>query len=303
MSTKPTELCISVPEAFDGSYDKSMQGYMPCSSIYLLVNKAVYDTNEKQIAFALFYMTKGSALTWASTFRQSTISGTLFTLGTFADFVMKFNTAFKHHNVTGNAISWLSTKWMQKNVKNSSYSPSLIEYISTFKNHVTLANISDPNVLIGYFSAGIPPPLMRRIMSMDTVPSTIDNLYKKAIAFQTQWERANDIARRNSKTSHQTYHSFSNASTTKNHDPNAMVVDTIKVSKLTPEERKRCIEKKLCFHCWKPGHSSTTCTTFSQKGNPKVQKVASEELPKLEEIDDEEEEEVVRKISFKPLDF
>ena len=55
-----------------------------------------------------------------------------------------------------------------------------------FKNHVALANISDPNVLIGYFSAGIPPPLMRRIMSMDTVPSTIDGWYKKAIAFQTQ---------------------------------------------------------------------------------------------------------------------
>ena len=82
-----------------------------------------------------------------------------------------------------------------------------------------------------------------------------------------------------------------------------MVIDTIKISKLTPEERKCCIEKKLCFHCRKPGHSSTACTTFSQKGNTKVQKVSSKELPKLEEINDNEEEEVVRKISFKPLDF
>ena len=90
---------------------------------------------------------------------------------------------------------------------------------------------------------------MRRIMSMDTVPSTIDEWYKKAIAFQTQWERADDIAKRNSRSSHQTYHSFSNSSSTKAHDPDAMVVDTIKVSKLTPEERKRCVEKKLCFRC------------------------------------------------------
>ena len=72
-----------------------------------------------------------------------------------------------------------------------------------------------------------------------------------------------------------------------------MVIDTIKISKLTPEERKRCIEKKLCFHCRKPGHSSTSCMTFLQKGNTKVQKVSSEELPKLEEINDDEEEEVV----------
>ena len=72
-----------------------------------------------------------------------------------------------------------------------------------------------------------------------------------------------------------------------------MVVDTIKVSKLTPEERKRCIEKKLCFRCRKPGHLSTTCMSFTQKGNQKVQKVSSKELPKLEEIDDDDEEEVV----------
>ena len=72
-----------------------------------------------------------------------------------------------------------------------------------------------------------------------------------------------------------------------------MVVNTIKVSKLTPEECKCCIEKKLCFRCRKPGHLSTACATFTQKGNQRVQKVSSEELPKLEEIDDDEEEEVV----------
>ena len=82
-----------------------------------------------------------------------------------------------------------------------------------------------------------------------------------------------------------------------------MVVDTIKVSKLTPEEHKRCVEKKLCFCCRKPSHLSTACAVFTQKGNQKIQKVSSKELPKLEEIDDDEEEEVVRKISFKPLDF
>ena len=77
---------------------------------------------------------------------------------------------------------------MQKNMKNNLYSPSLVEYISTFKNHVALTNIFDPNVLIRYFSAGIPPPLMCCIMSMDTVSSTIDDWYKKAITFQIQWE-------------------------------------------------------------------------------------------------------------------
>ena len=59
-----------------------------------------------------------------------------------------------------------------------------------------------------------------------------------------------------------------------------------------------------CVHTYViPMQLPTTCMSFSQKGNPKVQKISSEGLPKLEEIDDDEKEEVVRKISFKPLDF
>ena len=109
MTSKPTELRIGTPEAFDGSYEKSHH-WLHAVQFYLLVNKVVYDNDDKQIAFALSYMTKGLALTWAATFCQSAISGTSFSLGTFADFVAKFNSTFKHHDVTGNTISWLSTK-------------------------------------------------------------------------------------------------------------------------------------------------------------------------------------------------
>ena len=41
MTTKPTELCIGAPEAFDGSYEKS-QHWLHAVQFYLLVNKAVY---------------------------------------------------------------------------------------------------------------------------------------------------------------------------------------------------------------------------------------------------------------------
>ena len=74
-SSKPTELHIGAPEAFDGSYDKSTQ-WLNAVRFYLLVNDKVYDTDNKMIAFALSYMTKGSAHTWATTFRQNAITGT-----------------------------------------------------------------------------------------------------------------------------------------------------------------------------------------------------------------------------------
>ena len=100
-SSKPTKLHVRAPKAFNGSYEKSTQ-WLNTVHFYLLINDKVYDTDNKMITFALSYMTKGSALTWATTFRQNTISGTTITMGTFSDFVMKFETAFKHHNTMGN---------------------------------------------------------------------------------------------------------------------------------------------------------------------------------------------------------
>ena len=103
-------------------------------------------------------MTKGSALTWATTFHENSVDATgTITLGTYLDFVTKFNEDFKQRDVTGTTIAWLTTKQMILK-KDQTYSPPLNQYI---QNHVTQANITDPNVLIGYF---------------------------KAIHFQTQWE-------------------------------------------------------------------------------------------------------------------
>ena len=140
---------------------------------------------------------------------------------------------------------------------------------------------------------------MRQIMSMDTVPSTIEDWYKKAISFQTQWEHAEEISKRNSKPTHQSYHSFSTP--TKARDPDAMDVDVIKVGKLMAEERKKCMEKGLCFRCRLPGHMSSKCPKYKDNA-PKVRQV-TEDLPELEPVDDDDEDENMRRISFSTMDF
>ena len=80
-----------------------------------------------------------------------------------------------------------------------------------------------------------------------------------------------------------------------------MDVDVIKVGKLTAEEHKKCMEKGLCFCCRQPGHMSSKCPKYRDNA-PKVQQVV-EDLPKLELVDDDEEDENVRKISFSTMDF
>ena len=104
------------------------------------------------------------------------------------------------------------------------YFSPLNQYISRFQNHVAWANIKDSNVLIGYFLVGILPSLMWHIMLMDTVPSTIQEWYSKAIHFQTQWEWAKEITKRNQCPTQHPYQSF-NPNTLKVKDPNAMDVD------------------------------------------------------------------------------
>jgi hypothetical protein len=283
MTSKPTELCIAAPEHFDGSYSKTLPWLMSVL-FYLEVNEDVYNSDSKKIAFALSYMTKGSALTWAATFRQKSIIGTAIAMGTFSDFVKEFKSSFEHHDIVGNAIAWLSHKRMTSK-SNGTFEPSLPTYISGFQNHVAQSKITDHNVLIGFFSAGIPSDLMRQIYSMETVPTTIDEWYKKALTFQTHYERAREVEQRRKNPS-AVYRPFSSTTTTPTRDPNAMDVDAIRVAKLTKEERDRCMKEGLCLRCRKKGHMARNCPTFQQKPAATVRKV-EESTATIETFDEE----------------
>ena len=78
--------------------------------------------------------------------------------------------------------------------KNGKFSPLLESYISTFQSNTTYTRITNHNVLISFFAAGIPTLLMKHIMSLDTVPEKIDEWYSKAIHFQNQWDQVEQIA-------------------------------------------------------------------------------------------------------------
>ena len=123
----------------------------------------------------------------------------------------------------------------------------LESYISTFQSNTTHASITDHNVLISFFTAGIPTLLMKCIMSLNTVPEKIDDWYSKAIHFQNQWDRAEQIAQQSGRST-QTFQSFSSSPRTTK-DSNAMGIDVIKVKKLTPEEQEECFKKGLCLRC------------------------------------------------------
>ena len=80
-NVKPAELQLRKPKAFNDFYE-TVISWTYTIQFYLIINEKSYDTNVKKIAFALSYMTKGSALTWADTFWEKAIISTIVTLGT-----------------------------------------------------------------------------------------------------------------------------------------------------------------------------------------------------------------------------
>lgn len=112
-------------------------------------------------------------------------------------------------------------------------------------------------------------------MTMDTVPTTISDWYKRAIHFKTQWERADvlDPKKKNhSYPSPKPYTPHRQNHTPK--DPNAMEVDAVRLEKLTDNERQRCMREGLCLRCRQPGHFANNCRTYARPANnPRIARI------------------------------
>lgn len=271
----PKELRINTPSKFDGSPSEA-QRWLDSVRIYLYLNREIYDSDEKQVIFALSFMTENSAKVWSSTFIQTALGRNPVSFGTTENFNAEFKTSFIHEDTKSNAITWLTATKVSKELP-------LNEYISSFQNKVAISEITDQGVLINYFAVGINPSLMRRIMSMDTVPTTIEGWYTKAIHFKNQWERADvlDTRRKTFNSPHQKTYT-PHRPTQAPRDPNAMDVDAIRLEKLTDNERQRCMREGLCLRCRQPGHFANKCRTNIRPNN-NVQVARIEELP--EEMD------------------
>ena len=136
--------------------------------------------------------------------------------------------------------------------------------------------------------------MLFRSYSMEMVPDQIDDWYKRAQKFQTQYEHAKEVENRRKGTA-PIFRPLPSSSTPAK-DPNAMDVDVIRLGKLSQEEREKCFKQGLCFRCRKPRHNSHNCKTFSgNRPQTKVRKV-EEEAEEAKDFDGEVE--AVRRVAF-----
>ena len=219
-------------------------------------------------------MKEGSAGLWALTKTETAFTNNPPGFGTWANFLKRFSTSFILENTKDQAIAWLSTTKVNDKL-------NLLEYISKFKNNAALSRITNQDILINFFSRGIPTQLMKRVYSMDTVPDTIEKWYLQMLHFKHVWEKTNEIAKGWSNPFLAFQDNWNNNNhTQKKRDPNAMDINAIHIEKLTPEEWQRCFDNNLCFKCRKPGHRSSQCQNpFTNK-----QKQPTTTTAKIEEI-------------------
>ena len=214
---KPQELKLGQPPAFDGTPEKA-RGWFNNVQLYLLVNKDIYNDDDRKIAYALSFMREGSAALWSLTETEAALKRNPPNFGTWQDFLNKFSALFILENTKDQAIAWMTTARVDKKTP-------LMDYISQFKNNAALSEISNEDVLINFYSRGIPPFLMKKIYGMDTVPTTIEKWYQATLCFQHVWEKTQEIAKGKTNPFYQNHHRNDNGH--KKKDPDAMDVDAV----------------------------------------------------------------------------
>ena len=275
---KPQELKLGQPPAFDGTPEKA-RGWFNNVQLYLLVNKEIYNDDDRKIAYALSFMREGSAALWSLTETEAALKRNPPNFGTWQDFLNKFSASFILENTKDQAIAWMTTAKVDKKTP-------LMDYISQFKNNAALSEITNEDVLINFYSRGIPSFLMKKIYGMDTVPTTIEKWYQATLRFQHVWEKTQEIAKGKTNPFYQNHHRNDNSH--KKKDPDAMDVDAVRLSE---QERKKYLEERRCYRCGKQGHIAQGCRNpFAKKEGKKPENKKPEVSAKIEEIPDSDEE-------------
>ena len=219
-------------------------------------------------------MSKGHGVSflemWYDKMADTSIANTEKTLDKFAS---NFESTFFPYDTKATARFEL-TKLAQKSFKcpDGIMDDGFQKYITDFQNLASKAGISDDVTLIDQFSLGLDQQLATMILSMSTIPTTVTKWIKQAKVFHAQKMRI--LALKGGRLP-SIVHSPRNT-----HDPNAMDIDAISLSKLTPTERAKCIREGLCFHCRKKGHSTNKCNNTQNTPTgayPRLQTIRSTE--------------------------
>ena len=199
---------------------------------YFAINSKLYSTDKIKVMTTLDKMSKDRGIDfsemWYDRMSHAAINAKE---KTFNKFAKNFETTFYPFNIKATACSNL-TKLVQKTFQEEdrTFNDGFQKFITNFQNLATTAGISDETTLINHFSLGINQQITTMILSMSTIPTTLNKWIEKAKTFHTQKMCITAIRGRKGNPS------FFTPRNSLPRDPNAMDVDAISLTKLTPVE-------------------------------------------------------------------
>ena len=281
------EIGINKPTAFDGSR-KKVETFIQECRLYLQVNKKIYATDEAKVAFFLSFMTEKEVLKWKQTFLRSiTNDDGEMNFPTIKDFVGLLNSYFKPTNQTQDA------KQGKKTAE---------EIVLEFRPLISQAGYSsdtpsDHLHLIEKLQNVLNPALVKKIMLLDSPPTTIEGWVDKAILIDSQYRMTMDVLGRKTsegKTNKPAKNYFG-ARRSQERDPDAMDIDA-----MTTEKQAVLMRKGTCFICEEPGHMAWDHKEYEAKkgrtwGNtsPPQKKTIKEIHALLQELSPQEKKELL----------
>jgi Retrotransposon gag protein len=241
----PREIKLCSPTPFSGDPDKTTK-FLQEIELYLTMNVAIYDTDEKKIVFSFSFMKGGTAAGWNQTFVNDALNATPQTFGTWAAFKNKVLAAFSPVDAEGKAHTDI------KHLKQGS--GPVDDYIAQFQIIASKCRITDDKSLIEYFIDGLNVKLLEKVFMMEKMPTTITAWYKAAARFDGQYRRVKAIVSKLKHDPDAVKAAPAPRVTYVVRDPNAMDVDAVR---LTQEERLDHLRKGKCFVCHQTGHRSS----------------------------------------------
>ena len=270
MSSSTPEFKVALPADFSGDPADFIR-WIKAMRAYFTINSKLYSTDEIKVMTTLNKMSKGRGIDFSKMWYDRISNATIDTKEkTFDKFAKNFKTTFYPFDIKATAHFNLA-KLTQKTFweEDGTFNDSFQKFITNFQNLAAKAGISDKTTLINHFSLGIDQQITTMILSMSTIPTTLNEWIEKAKTFHAQKMCIAAIRGRKGNPS------FFTSRNPPPCDLNAMDIDATSLTKLTPAERAHCIREKLCFRCRKPGHSASqhNVTRASQTVKEREQRV------------------------------
>ena len=265
MSSHPSELKAALPADFSGKNDDATR-WIKAMKAYFILNSTLYSSDAAKIMTTLNKKSSGRGAPYAETWYDKMVDTSITNSEKiFNKFILDFESIFYPFDTQVTAYNKLLTlRQTPFKEKNGDTDNGFQQYITNFQNLSMKSGMKEELSLISQFSLRLDQKIMDMILSMSPVTSTVKAWVDQSKIFHTQKVciltlQKGQIAPQTHLPSHP------------HHDPNAMDVDAITLSKLTPVKRAKCIKEGQCFRCRKTGCNARNCHTSSpSQGSPSL---------------------------------